>query len=544
MASGRVVLLWLRNDLRLLDNPLLHHPSVREAPAVLPVLCLDPRHFGPNAALHPRWSKAPALMKTGVLRARFLLEAAQDLQRSLRQLGSDLLLVRGRPEDILPKLAGALGAQAGGPVQVLTQKEVADEEVQCELAVQEALEGLGASLERLWGAQTLFQPEDLPFELTKLPEPFTMFRNVVESKKTPVPVRDELPIPASLPPPPSDAKNICTDEADLATGIDEVLAALGFSVADIQRRVDGRCSNSFVGGESAALLRLEAFAEAGLGTYKQTRDSLMGENFSSKLSPWMANGSLSPRTVYWRVARFEEQYGESLDTYWLGFELKWRDFFRFFGVKHGKNIFLRGGPVKSAKSWSTDEELFERWCTGNTGIPFVDANMRELALTGFMSNRGRQCVASFLTQDLQLDWRLGAQWFEQTLLDHDVCSNYGNWVCAAGVGMRGQRINKFNMAKQAQTYDKQAQFVQLWLPELANFPPQLALSPWDASSAEQKAAGCIIGEDYAESVAKPKWAPDQAWDKQRTAGEEKLKSGFSLEKRRWHHGRNGAYLAS
>jgi deoxyribodipyrimidine photo-lyase len=110
-------------------------------------------------------------------------------------------------------------------------------------------------------------------------------------------------------------------------------------------------------------------------------------------------------------------------------------------------------------SWSTDLSLFERWRQGDTGIPLVDAHMRELALTGFMSNRGRQCMASFLTQELRVDWRLGAQRFEEALLDHDVYSNYGNWVCAAGVGMRGQRISKFNMAKQAHPYDPQAIFV-------------------------------------------------------------------------------------
>jgi len=331
------------------------------------------------------------------------------------------------------------------------------------------------------------------------------------------------------------------------SNIEASLRSLGFPDEDIKRRIDERCSNVFAGGERAALERMEMFTERGLGTYKQTRDMLVGEDFSSKLSPWMAQGCISPLTVYWRVVRYEEQHGESLDTYWLGFELKWRDFFRFFGMKHGKGIFLVGGPVRASKQWAKDEVLFERWRLGHTGVPFVDANMRELLLTGFMSNRGRQCVASFLTQTLGLDWRLGAYWFEHALLDHDVCSNYGNWVCAAGVGMKGQRVNRFNMAKQAQTYDTDASFVKLWVPELKGFPPKLAHAPWDAMPSHQAAAKCHIGKDYPEAVLRPKYtAESRAREEERSRQEQaqQTSSGFKVAKRRWHHGRAGSYLAS
>merc|ERR1711879_912577 len=111
--------------------------------------------------------------------------------------------------------------------------------------------------------------------------------------------------------------------------------------------------------------------------------------------------------------------------------------------------------------------------------------------------------------------------------------------------MRGQRINKFNMAKQAQTYDKQAEFVKLWVPELDNFPPHLALAPWVASASEQAAAGCTIGIDYAKSLVRPEWSSEaMSREEQRDAGEQsqRMKSGYSLQKRRWHHGRNGSYL--
>jgi len=323
-----------------------------------------------------------------------------------------------------------------------------------------------------------------------------------------------------------------------------VLARLGFSTDELGQHIDQRCFNKFAGGEAEGLARLEQFVHSGLATYKQTRDGFLGEDYSSKLSPWMACGCVSPRTIYWRVARYEDEHGETLDTYWLTFELKWRDFFRFFGVKHGKKIFLRGGPVSLRGSWSQDLEVFDRWCRGETGVPFVDANMRELRLTGFMSNRGRQCVASFLTQDLKLDWRLGAQWFEHALLDHDVCSNYGNWVCAAGVGMKGQRVNKFNMAKQAQQYDPQAEFIKLWVPEVASLPPTLAASPWSAGPELRKRA---VEAGYPEPVFRPNYSAEaKARTEQRNREEaaEVTSAGYPLARRRWHKGRNGAFLAS
>jgi len=160
-----------------------------------------------------------------------------------------------------------------------------------------------------------------------------------------------------------------------------------------------------------------------------------------------------------------------------------------------------------------------------------------------MSNRGRQCVASFLTQDLKLDWRLGAQWFEHMLLDHDVCSNYGNWVCAAGVGIRGQRVNKFNMAKQAQQYDPRAEFIKLWVPEVAALPPALAMAPWTAGTdARRRLAG-----NYPEPIFVPKYSTEaraRTEQRNREEGAEVTSAGYPLARRRWHHGRNGTFLAS
>lgn len=143
-------------------------------------------------------------------------------------------------------------------------------------------------------------------------------------------------------------------------------------------------------------------------------------------------------------------------------------------------------------------QLFELWKAGRTGMPLVDANMRELAATGFMSNRGRQNVASYLILDLGVDWRRGASWFEHHLLDHDVASNWGNWLSAAG--LTGGRINKFNIVKQSKDYDEDGRYVKHWLPELRAVPPAYVHEPWTMPDKMQKECGVVVGVDYPTAV--------------------------------------------
>lgn len=189
-----------------------------------------------------------------------------------------------------------------------------------------------------------------------------------------------------------------------------------------------------------------------------TRNGLLGADYSSKLSPWLAFGNVSPRTVAAEVARYEAAAGANESTYWLLFELLWRDYFRFAAVGWGTRMFKLWGPRGHARStapddrgraWRKDGGMLAAWARGRTGYPFVDANMRELLLTGFMSNRGRQNVASFFVKDMDMDWRIGAEWFESTLIDHDPASNYGNWTYVAGVGADPREDRYFLIPKQA-----------------------------------------------------------------------------------------------
>lgn len=219
--------------------------------------------------------------------------------------------------------------------------------------------------------------------------------------------------------------------------------------------------------------------------YFDTRNGLIGESYSTKFSPWLAHGCVSPRHIAAECRRYEEQTSiKNKSTYWVVFELLVRDFCKFFALKHGTSIFFRDGilpPTDPSRKWNNNAANLKLWKEGRTGYPFVDACMRELAATGFMSNRGRQNVASFLALDLKIDWRYGAEHFEATLLDHDVYSNWVSWAMAAGV--TGGRINKFNVVKQSMDY-KAADFIKLWVPELRKVPAQLIHEPWKMSKSD------------------------------------------------------------
>ena len=458
------LLLWFRNDLRLHDHQPLYG-AARTGQPIVPLYCFDPRQFGQTAFGFP---------KTGAYRAKFLLESVADLRRSLQALGSNLVIRTGQPEAIIPDLVTTLGIDT-----VYWHEEVTREEQAVEQALAAKLERLGAATQIYWGA-TLYHPDNLPFELAQLPEVFTHFRKQVEQRST---VDATFPAPAQLPPLPVIEPGALPSLADF--GLAEPTA-------------DPRGVLPFVGGETASLQRLQDYVWAAdcLKTYKETRNGLVGANYSSKFSPWLALGCLSPRQIYETVQRYEAERVKNDSTYWLVFELLWRDYFRFICAKHGDRVFYPSGLRGLLIDWKQDWQRFEAWRTGMTGFPLVDANMRELAATGFMSNRGRQNVASFLTKNLGIDWRMGAEWFESLLIDYDVCSNYGNWNYTAGVGNDARGFRYFNIPKQAQDYDRQGTYVKHWLPELAALPAAKVHTPWLLQSVEQKRLGVRLGVDY------------------------------------------------
>lgn len=432
MKSLTTVIVWLRNDLRLHDNEALAR-AVRDAQYVLPVYCFDPRHFATTSYGFP---------KIGAFRTQFLLESVENMRSRLQSIGGDVVVRVGKPEEIIPVIAREYSAQA-----VYFHEEVADEELYVEQKLAEHLNKQGIQDISFWGS-TLYHIDDLPFNTEQLPDVFTQFRKSVEKSSA---IRRIFPTPQAI--------NLPLGEIDI--GRLPTLSELGLTPAS----QDTRGVLPFKGGESAALERLSAYfwERDCLRTYKDTRNGLIGADYSSKFSAWLALGCLSPRFVYEEVKRYERERIANDSTYWLVFELLWRDFFRFVARKYDTALFRPTGILNIRKDWTENWERFERWKQGTTGVNFVDANMRELLLTGFMSNRGRQNVASYLVRDLKVHWLMGAEWFESQLIDYDVCSNYGNWNYAAGIGNDPREDRYFSIPKQESMYDPHGDYVRRWL---------------------------------------------------------------------------------
>ncbi len=463
-------LIWYRNDLRIGDYPPFKAiEKEAETSQLIPLYCFDPRQFATTSFGFP---------KTGTFRAQFLLETLIDLGNSLRSHGSNLVIRRGLPEEIIPEIVKKFQVST-----IYFHQEVTSEEVAVEKALKQALAPLEVEV-KTYTIATLFHPRDLPFKINYLPEVFTQFRKKVEKSAS---VRPPIPVPEKLPPLP----NIEVEEIP-------TLESLGLQPVSI----DPRGVLPFQGGETAGKKRLvEYFWQKDLlRSYKQTRNGLLGADYSSKFSPWLANGSLSPRYIYGEVKKYEGERVANDSTYWLIFELLWRDYFRFICAKHGDLIFAQSGLQGIRIPWKEDWQRFNLWQEGKTGFPFIDANMRELAATGFMSNRGRQNVASFLTKNLGINWQMGAEWFESLLIDYDVCSNWGNWNYVAGVGNDARGFRYFNIPKQAKDYDRQGKYVKHWLPELKEVPVNKVHQPGQISLEEQKHCGVIIGVDYPHPV--------------------------------------------
>ncbi|MBD2162306.1 DASH family cryptochrome [Limnothrix sp. FACHB-1083] len=471
--SASCAIVWFRTDLRLHDHePLL--AAAENHKTLIPVYCFDPRQFAETAFGFP---------KTGPFRAQFLLESVADLRAALRAKGSDLIVRSGLPEVVLPALAAEYGAQA-----IYYHEEVGTEEQAVELALEAALKAPEAPRpvqeniqSKVYWGHTLYHPDNLPFEIGQIPELFTEFRKTVEARST---IDPPLPPPDRLPPVPP----------GLNPGELPRLADWGL----VEPEPSPLALISFTGGEQAGFQRLQEYIWDGdhLRVYKQTRNGMLRPNDASKFSPWLALGCLSPRKIWDEVQAYEQKVIRNESTYWLIFELLWRDYFRWIVAKHRHRVFRVTGLQGITIPWRRDAAAFAAWCDGQTGYPLVDANMRELRATGFMSNRGRQNVASFLTKNLGIDWRMGAEWFESWLIDYDVCSNWGNWNYTAGVGNDARGFRFFNILKQAKDYDPQGEYVKHWLPELRQLPAGKVHHPWTLLPVEQERFGVQIGRDY------------------------------------------------
>lgn len=435
------VIFWFRNDLRLHDQVALAHAidiAHRLGGWLLPVYIHDNR----LDAMTP-WG----FKRIGAKQTAWVRMALDDLFNQLTRLGSTLIQVSGNSAHVLVSLVHVLG----GPLIVCEEIAAPEEQDQVE-----EIRRNGVSVETVWQS-TLIAPESLPFKPEELPDTFTKFRQLLEQyavRATP-PLEDVK----VLPPLPGHS-----DLALCRGALHDFAASIDSNHPEIDPRSSFPWNQlRFHGSESAALAHIDQYCRRSLPhSYKSTRNELIGIDYSSKWSPWLATGALSARRAWAVIAKFEEMHGANESTYWLFFELLWRDHFRWLHLKYGKLLYAARG-LKNIPLPKHDHAAFKKWCEGETGNAFIDAGMNELALTGYLSNRIRQNVASFLIHDLRCDWRAGAAWFEANLIDYDVYSNQGNWLYLSGRGTDPRPTRRFNPQLQAKNYDPEGIYRKMWL---------------------------------------------------------------------------------
>ncbi len=444
-------LLWFRRDLRLTDHPALTL-ALHEFDRVVPVFVLD------DALLQGRFASTP--------RTAFMLGCLRSLDAALRGCGSGLVIRHGKPEAELVALAGECSAQA-----VLWTSDVAPYARARDRGVTIALSDAGVRAQPQGGTYVI----DVSKPRTQAGKPFTVFspfhRRWLDLER-----RTIHRAPPELPPLPSTVAKGRIPSLD-------TLNVDGIELPDPFREP----------GEPEARKALTRWLDGGLSTYADTHDLVADEDGTSGLSPYLRWGCLSAAECESRAAR---RGGEGASA-WIR-QLCWRDFYAHVLLTHPDNAHHEFQPRYRDLEWVDDGDALEAWKTGTTGYPLVDAGMRQLARTGWMHNRARLVVGSFLTKDLHLDWRLGEAHFEALLLDGEPAQNNGNWqwVSSVGVDPAPYFRRMFNPVLQQQKFDPDGDYVRRFIPELRDVPDSRLAEPWTMSDDEQAAAGCVIGSDY------------------------------------------------
>ena len=418
--TGHVpAVVWFRRDLRVHDNPSLVR-ALREHGEVVPLFVLDPR------LLEGRFRS--------VNRIAYMLDCLRALDHELRERGGRLIVRTGRPEEVVPQVAGDGPVYAAGDVSQFARRRDARVGERVDLRL-----GPGLFIAHLG---SLRKQDGDPFVV------YSPFRRAwtVQERRPVERAPSKVPVPPGI-------------ESERLPRID---------APGLEDRPDP--------GEAAAVAAMDRWVRSGLDRYADTRNVLALP--TSRMSQYLHFGCLSPLRLEQRVAD---------GTYRR--ELAWRDFYAY--------VLLHGGVTRPAPQWSDDADAFEAWRDGRTGYPVVDAGMRQLVACGWLHNRARMIVGSFLTKDLHLDWRLGERVFMEHLIDGDMGSNNGGWQWVAGTGTDPQDYTRvFNPSLQQERFDPDGRYVRRWVPELARVPLERLSRPWEMPDAEQEAYGCVIGRDY------------------------------------------------
>ena len=500
-GNSATTLYWFRQDLRLHDNPALAY-ACQSSQALLPVFVHDEKHLQETQWSFPRM---------GAHRRAFERGALDGLQARLQAAGSRLEECTGHPPEVLSALCRQFNI-----IRIVCE-EIAAPEEQDDI---QALRAMGFEVQTVWQS-TMLSADTLPWSPEKVPDVFTAFRQGVEKRgiRFEACEGDILGLPPFPSPPSGMAANTNAntnaninansntnphatiqvlhpaldrlgDPNPQALKPDEPVLSSGDPAED--RGLDPGWESAsfpyplagFGGSENEALAYLERYFESERpARYKATRNGLSGVDYSTKFSPWLAIGALSARRIMQRLTEYESAYGQNDGSYWIWFELMWRDHFRWLHHKYGRRLYRKhglridlrindgdrtshGNTTSHSGARPTEQKYqmknLQRWIDGQTGHSFIDAGMRELRATGYLSNRMRQVVASYLIHDLKVDWRAGAAWFESQLIDYDVYSNQGNWLYIAGVGTDPRGGRRFNPDKQAADHDPSGTYQKQW----------------------------------------------------------------------------------
>ena len=444
-------IVWFRRDLRVHDHPALR-AALDAHERVVPTFCFD------DSLLHGRHRSGP--------RTQFLLECLADLDDSLRERGARLVVRRGNPAHELARLAEDTGA----------------EEIHATHDVSPFARARDGALS-LVSHPGLTVADDVRELRTRQNRPYTVF-SPFHRNWSGQPRREVLAAPRRI------------DMPRVAAGEIPTLAALG-----LEQEVEDPAR----GGEGEARRALERFLLGGVREYGDNHDAL-GRDRTSRLSPYLHFGCISPREV-------EEHLPGGRGAEAFRRQLCWRDFYHHVLFHHPRNARSEFQQrYRGSIRWRRAEGAFGAWTEGRTGYPLVDAGMRQLRREGWMHNRARLVVGSFLTKDLGIDWRWGERWFMRLLIDGDEANNNGNWQWIASVGTDPQPPYRrmYNPARQQERFDPDGAYVRRYVPELADVPDEHLAEPWEMPEDVQHEAGCVIGEDYPEPIVDHREARQEA----------------------------------
>ncbi len=445
-------LLWFRIDLRLADNPALH--AAIASGAVIPVFIWDPKSEEP-------W-------RPGGASNWWLHQSLAALDESLRKLGSRLIIRSGVLLETLHALAKETGAES-----VMWNRRYEPAVIARDAGIKKSLAEAGIQAESFCGA-LLHEPWTVENKSAKPFQVFTPFWKNCLTKPDP---EEPLPAPTLIPAPAKWPDSLALAELGLEPEINWA----------------GGMRDAWTPGEASAQKRLAGFLGNAAARYGAARD-IPGIEGTSRLSPHLHFGEISPRQI-WHAARESGLPGWRESRYIT--EVGWREFAHHLLYHFPRTPTEPLRPEFARFPWRENEAALRAWQRGQTGYPIVDAGMRELWATGWMHNRVRMIVASFLVKDLLISWTEGAWWFWDTLVDADLAQNTLGWQWTAGCGAdAAPYFRVFNPCSQGEKFDGDGAYVRRWCPELARVPQEWLHRPWEAPAETLAAAGVVLGRNY------------------------------------------------